>query len=603
MALPLNLTIGVELEFILLARLDRGEELFSEKGELAVYEALQNCTVANGKSPYGLFSSKLRIHNRNLQPGNLNDFSKWSIVSDDSCSLLDQEMQMLPGTDYKGFPIELRSRVFEYYQDDWRTEIASVIRTLHEHFNQPDSRYRILVNERCGLHVHVGNRKEGFPLQTVQNLIQLVTAYEHCFDSLHTTQRISGKYYVDGKVLDCSGYCRAPSEQFLAHARWALLRDEALDKLRSSKIENGDEWLRAPNNEGSCVSDAEGERDIYGNSYTTETTDSDDFPHEPLCMDEPIPLDRKEDLCSLKYSKSPTAWLRLIASTETIDGVCHLLGMSPHDQAYNLENLLSMGDSQRSWSSPSSSVRSVQMRPTFTLFRDKYDLEFGEAKKTIEFRQHHGSLDVLEILAWIEVVALLTEWSHCVGAALVSQTIRLTRLMDAELDVLDLLEQLGGRWWHGRCRSLPAWVIAYYPNRRAAATTEDEFHWAMSRIAPTSPFYRVMQHVEQARRTQRTYKNIQGKIRNKIEEGKYGDLLAIVPDDTELTDTSSGGVPLPDFSSHLRMIDLESQKYRVEEWVGQRQLQQMRKEDGDGSSDGYPLSSDGSGGVKILDEP
>jgi hypothetical protein len=49
--------------------------------------------------------------------------------------------------------------------------------------------YRTCSPESSGLHVHVGNRTQGFPLQTVQNLMAILFAFEPALDMLYPEHR------------------------------------------------------------------------------------------------------------------------------------------------------------------------------------------------------------------------------------------------------------------------------------------------------------------------------------------------------------------------------------------------------------------------------
>lgn len=53
------------------------------------------------------------------------------------------------------------------------------------------------VNTSCGLHVHIGNRKKGFSLQTLKNFCMLTAMFEQQLNSLHPAHRI-GNHHVKG---------------------------------------------------------------------------------------------------------------------------------------------------------------------------------------------------------------------------------------------------------------------------------------------------------------------------------------------------------------------------------------------------------------------
>lgn len=74
------------------------------------------------------------------------------------------------------------------------------------------SRFDVLVNDTCGLHVHVGNRQKGFPLRTVKNLCTLTSTFEREFESLRPPSRIG------------SGYCRSSGQLFEGISPWDVER-------------------------------------------------------------------------------------------------------------------------------------------------------------------------------------------------------------------------------------------------------------------------------------------------------------------------------------------------------------------------------------------
>jgi hypothetical protein len=51
---------------------------------------------------------------------------------------------------------------------------------------------RLLINNTCTLHVHVGNGLAGFTVQTVKNLLSIYTAFERVIDEMHAKSRIGG---------------------------------------------------------------------------------------------------------------------------------------------------------------------------------------------------------------------------------------------------------------------------------------------------------------------------------------------------------------------------------------------------------------------------
>ncbi|KAK3677179.1 hypothetical protein LTR78_002717 [Recurvomyces mirabilis] len=75
-------------------------------------------------------------------------------------------------------------------------EVRAVLQHLTRRFNDIEfkdelSRHsRIFTTSRCGLHVHIGNTRNRFPLQTLKNIMSLYAACEAGIDSIQTVDRI-----------------------------------------------------------------------------------------------------------------------------------------------------------------------------------------------------------------------------------------------------------------------------------------------------------------------------------------------------------------------------------------------------------------------------
>ena len=534
MPTPLHLTFGVELEFILLGPANAGEG-----GQLEVYKALRDCVITDEKSSNSFAAYHLPIHDRNTRPAEITDYSKWIVSTESSLLPVDSYSDWFYGTEYQTYSIELKSRVFEFHTEHWRTEILSVLRLLHNHFNQPHSQFRMVVDTQCGLHVHVGNRRAGFPLRTVKSLLQLVTAHERCFDSLHTTQRISGDYWVEFEVMRGTMYAEPPSTIFRLNAQ-RNLQNDACREQPINEYSNCNEVPARSSDATNGPSELSLTRDANEIKYTTEASGRNKgmAPTRETTFMTP-----EEELHYLQRSKSPTEWLRLIERVQSIDEMFELVGSV--QLAYNIGQLLKDGSSRAS--QPHSPSSSPEMTSTAFVSRNKYDLDYGDSKQTIEFRQHRGSLDAREILTWIEVVAFVTEWAHCADVHRIAQILHPTLLLDHNLDILDLFKRMEGSWWYGRPRQLPACVYDYYRRRREPTFGGKRFQRAMSRMDEHEPFYGFVEWIEARRWRQCNYTNVKGKIGNKILRGEYGDLLKddwyLYDDGSELEDPSARDRP------------------------------------------------------------
>lgn len=71
---------------------------------------------------------------------------------------------------------------------------------------------RFITNQSTGFHVHVRNGGQRVPLRTAKNVFQLVTAFERCFDELHSIPRITFPEELG------RGYCCYPPSFWHAQA-------------------------------------------------------------------------------------------------------------------------------------------------------------------------------------------------------------------------------------------------------------------------------------------------------------------------------------------------------------------------------------------------
>lgn len=183
---PLTLTFGVELEFILRFKpanytLSRGD---SDGWFSCLEEAAKDHVVSvlnkNGHAVYG----------GDEQPGPC--YEKWDLGRDTSIHIPEL---WLP-TDENGFDyceIELRSPALPH--------ATASLSQIKEAFELLFSTFDIQVNESCGLHVHVGNERKGFPLQTLKNFCILTTMFERELESLHPPSRVGNTYSKSSGAL------------------------------------------------------------------------------------------------------------------------------------------------------------------------------------------------------------------------------------------------------------------------------------------------------------------------------------------------------------------------------------------------------------------
>ncbi|KAI9666287.1 MAG: hypothetical protein M1821_004222 [Bathelium mastoideum] len=495
MAGPLNLTFGVELEFVLL-----GKTKAEQYGQLEVWKAIHDCIVTDDQEPSRFSSYPVPLHDETTYVTPIQSFSKWQVAEEAALEVATRyNNNALCNSGYEAYPIELISRVFEYHTDHWQAEIASVLDALHSRFNQPSSEFRMLIDERCGFHVHVGNRTAGFPLQTVKNLLQLVTAHEHCFDELHSAGRISGKYETDC-TIDGSRYCDPPSAGFIARAKSAT--GESSGYMESSLLAA---WhrdsLRRSAERSSEPPAGIGSKTLVNTGDKTSGTvrRNERATTEPVTETGASKSAKEKELHDQKRSKLPTVWVQSIQRAPDFEKLHDLCGDS--SSAYNISNLV---------------PHNKQRFQRFATPDSVEEYEILNSKKTVEFRQHQGSLRKREISAWIEVVCFLMEWAHWANSKRLAGILDPTLIMDASLTAVALLQKLEDP------RRLPAWISSYYGTKWGANLIESESREAMASLEQSSPFYNIVDEATKRQQTLRSWKHIQGKVRAKMGRGGYG---------------------------------------------------------------------------------
>jgi hypothetical protein len=201
-------TFGVELEFIVVA-----PDAYVHAPHHALYEALQDAVSLPCPFNCKQGSHTLRLPVDDEPPSfweyndTDNEFKTWLVTRDCSVKLTDDEKQLLPdGHVYSD--VEMPSRILDFANPsrcphnqiwpcngeplmwDWVTEITTIINTIKQKCNKPG--WRVFVNGTCGMHVHIGRENFGFNLDTTKNIMGMFTAFERCFDSLLTVDRIAG---------------------------------------------------------------------------------------------------------------------------------------------------------------------------------------------------------------------------------------------------------------------------------------------------------------------------------------------------------------------------------------------------------------------------
>lgn len=309
----LDLTFGIELEFICVYPQGIFEPILGANAEQSAGNYIFCSMRQNGVPATG------HEDDDEIFACDLPSYSSWR-VEDDKLVLSAGERAYVPaGCSVEA--IELSSRKFRYAElcgPRATHEIATVFGILKELQNLGCV---ILTNQSTGFHTHVGNGEEKVPLRTAKNLLKLVSAFERCFDQIHTAPRIAipETFSYNGGEYN---HCYAPPSFF--HANNAFAEDNQTMSGRLAVIDATDDYEGL----GSLFScDLPELGDILG---------PDDRTHGKL-------------------------------------------------SAYNFDNLFPSND---------------------------YDRCEEDLKRTIEFRQHAGTVNYEEVMAWIMLTCQLVRFSH-----------------------------------------------------------------------------------------------------------------------------------------------------------------------------------------------
>ncbi|KAH9829790.1 putative amidoligase enzyme [Teratosphaeria destructans] len=305
-------------------------------------------------------------------------YGAWSLVGDPTIRPRKERAEVADLQYVDLHPVEIRSRILSRREPlltrpsvrdlshthsiTYQEEITAVLTALDKAFNQwseldqntPIPSY-IYSNESCGLHVHIGNGRKGFPYRTVRNIVSTYVANERQIDTMHSTNRIGGGKHplmIQHNRFGCQYWDTSVITPAAYNMPWATHHHMSVYNRRG----------RAARDSPMLTHDFQESR----------------YPAEYL--DDP-------EIRRAAFEYSCAAQLTLINRAPNLEALRHMQGSWSHNSTVNLENL-----------------------PT------REELSEGRKRKlTIEFRQHAGTLSVTEVLAWINVVSNVVVFSHTVS--------------------------------------------------------------------------------------------------------------------------------------------------------------------------------------------
>ncbi|CAD0101344.1 unnamed protein product [Aureobasidium mustum] len=560
------ITFGTELEFI--AIVPRKTIMTYGTAEAYVRSYLRNARV---KLPCNKPGCKEGEHEFSLpihdHTGDTND--KWTLTKDESVSLplgflgsslvrdnygkleLISRVQKFEGTSPcptdQGYPCT--GETFEW---SWRDEMRCFLEVLHQAFTGPG--FCLLVNETTGLHVHLGHGDNGLPVNVVQGLLGTMTALERSFDQVLPTDRINGATsgWSSGLYDDPEKFESLPGIEI--HGFHTLYKPGILNT--GVDFSN----MYCPAISRTMFENLHNRIEDKARGKDTRKAQSWNPPNSPTDGVVPVPALSAETAKSIEkdlLSFNVPSWLEIIEKSSSGQEVKSVFTKSKNSAL----GLRGVGDP---------------------------DL-FYRGPPTAEVRAHAGSLDLEEISAWVDLLCSLARWSEVESKKNVFSYL-LESWGNAEYNICTLARQVSAS--ESTLRHYTFVLQDDYAQRRFERYTSPPLTF-------TDNLENLNRANEEQRRRHFSRKNVDEKIRWKLESGRYGPLLTSVleaqPEPEVFSRPEAKFLHYNEESQKAYVAHLKNY-YRVK-----RKLELTSKDSVDGSDaslgDSSSASSDGSSDV------
>lgn len=488
-----RITFGTELEFIAIVprkiTMQYGSAENYVRSYLSDTRVKLPCNKTGCKDGEHEFS--LPIHDNDA--GHTND--KWILTDDSSVGLPENKLgsSLVPKDHGR---LELISRVQKFegtspcptgqaypctgepLEWNWRDEIRCFLEALHEAFTRPG--FCVLVNASAGLHVHLGHGDNGLPLNVVQGVLGTMTALERSFDQILPTDRISGPTPVSSVGLWVNPKKFAPLAGIEIDGFHTLYKPGVVD----TNVDYSCAYCPAISKfmfqylQDQIEKKAKGE-DTQGTPRWTPQNS----PTSSIVSIPPLSAETAKSIKKDLLSFNVPSWLEMIENSSSIDEIQSML-QAPKYIALGLRGL---GDRQQGW---------------YT------------GPPTAEVRTHAGSLDFGEISAWVDLLCSLARWSEVESKENVFSYL-LDSWRNAEYNICTLARHVGAS--ESTIRQYAFVLHNDYAQRRFEKYTS-------SPLTFTDTLENLNRVNEEQRRKLFSRKNIDEKIRWKLESGRYGPL-------------------------------------------------------------------------------
>ena len=399
---PFELTVGCELEFILVYRKKPTEEDLT-------YKQGVNIIRAAFQEPLEVVCQSCRRNDQFILPLNeydTNDRDKWEIELE---GLYPNEEIFALGVHRENYGckgIEVKSRILGAEACHQKKccgkgvtieeEITAVLERLRSYFRRldgkgPTAKHYIYVNSSCGFHVHVRvnepEKSDLWPLASLQKLLSLQVACERQLDSMHAVGRINGFIFDEEIGLRKQPFPRHPAIESKIYNQplSMFLIANADRKRRRDREQRGDDLVRT----GYEIDE----------SQASKNAKEDPNEHLSIWLARRLP-----DIDS---------WITQIQSTQELQDVVNLIkGTNGKFCVFNTENI-------------------------------KLNNKAKPKKDTVEFRQCRGTLSVDEVIHHISFVMHMVVYCHLIREKEFYSLIGSQgALLESQFSIFSLLERI-----------------------------------------------------------------------------------------------------------------------------------------------------------------
>jgi hypothetical protein len=486
-----ELTFGAELEFvaivpkkILMQHRSAQEYLISH---LRSAQVMLPCDQPGCEEKEHAFA--LPMH----RDSNYDGYDWWKLAVDVSVVIHQDNIikSDLVGHDFEG--LELISRVQKYegtslcptgqvypctqkpFEWTWKTELKAFLGSVHRAFSEPG--FCAIVNETAGFHVHLGHGDKGLSLEIAQGLMGSMVALERSFDQLLPTDRISGSsaisipgMWLPDRVnplpgIQIEGFHALYKPGVMVRGDFTNHYCPAISNVMFSAVQE----------------------QIY---HTATQTDPRKAPTTSptsataAAESATVSAETAKEIEQYLSSFNVPGWLNMIKSRSSID---ELKNMFSHDK-YTALSLRGLGKNN-DWEKP-----------------------------TVEVRTHAGSLDFEEISAWLDLLTSLAHWAETTPKEKIFSYLE-ESCRNVDYNICSFAKAVGAS----------DATVAHYDIVLSSSDVLPYAQWRFekytsSHLTYTDKLENLNSIVEEQRRKVFSRKNVNEKIRWKLESGRYGQL-------------------------------------------------------------------------------